>query len=342
MPEQTTNYDLNKPREGSLGWDSQVNENIDTISEALSDTREDIRTTEQNIEDTPTTEYLPRGYNMGFDNWQRGLSFDEGDDDKYGPDHWLIEDVTSTFDITQEDGDTDFDSTYRVKIVGAIGAACALTNWIPFKHTHSDFHKFCAGKKVTFALDIKKVTAANVVEITIGDGNSEAAPTTAAANTSLQRLVVTHTVHATLATTLYVKIEYAWTANTETSVANASFAVGDYAALPYIPNNPQDDMLGCYAIYQKMSLSIGYYDQSGTADLHQVLYYPAPMLGMPAAAVTTGTKYGDTGADDHTLTFIPIDGKHGYTRIVRSGVATDHSYGFHQATEDTFIELTVS
>jgi len=308
----TPNYLLNQPPHGTVGWDTLANDNLDTIAEGLKVTKESRRITEAVVEGLAAAIPYPRGFNMGFDNWQRGTTFTTNG---YGPDMWYFNatsGIGTTLSMDRGNGSGLWGAGLQkgeYSVDFTVNAACIFTfsNWIPYKPAHSDLWKLCRGRVVTFACDLKKTVSANAVSITINDGVTTATPTVLS-GTSVTRLVVTHTVSPT-ATQLEIRINVDCSGGGSgfVYVGNACFAVGDFAALPYLPIHPQDDIFGCSAVYQRIEFDYGWYNRPALHDYKQNLFYPCPMLTTPTATMvhvgsaTTGTTQDPTVIPEDNL-----------------------------------------
>jgi len=322
----TDNFSLNQPASGARGWNAPINDNLDTISNSLLDIREKDRQALIALGSVDTSSFIPRGYNMGFDIWQRGTSFTT---DGYGPDMWELA-ITNTPILTREDGD-DFNNTYVASLALGAGDEAELINNVPYKPTLTDFYKFCRSKVVTFSIDVRADIAANVVvKAVVRDGIGETEETSGGGDTVITRLTVVHTVDSA-ATKLEVVVSAGATGSAIVDIGNAAFAVGDFSSLihlPYIPLHPQDDIYGCSAIYQKMEVDFGYYDKSTTVDWKHNISYPCPMLATPTATVDTGggaSFYG--GGTFSPIEFIPENNLSGYLHAVHTGAYSADSAG---------------
>lgn len=319
----TTNYSLGTPADGSRGWDLAVNENLDTIASAIDTIRENNRQVTDALANVNSTAYRPVGFNMGFDFWQRGT----GPFTSTGSvaDMWTFTIQSGSASLSRADGDS-MDSTYMASTtIDTNGDQFTLANDIPYSGTLSNFHKFCRGKTVTFAVDTMVSTdhadTTWFIQIDDGDTTSDDSGVFSASST-VERRLLTHSVSAS-STKLEVSITLGTASGTSkvVSVANASFAVGNFASLPYRPLNPQRDFMGCCAVYQQVGFDIGWYNRSTTVDVKRSLNYPFPMLGTPSGSVVAGSAYGSLTTS--TFDFVPESNTTGYIHLVSSGGTGD-------------------
>jgi hypothetical protein len=348
----TSNYALNQPKEGSRSWDAGLNSNLDVIGSKVASLYSDRFAVRDSLAAAVTGFHRPLGYNMDMDYWQRGYTFAEAvaGNTEWTADLWRLKKVSGTGNtavsgITPPVGWTKTNN--RVAEIGSAGTDEVLLfeNFIPNSPKQADFVLWAKGKTFTFAVDIEKGNSASVVRTFIKDGGTEGSAsidggtnngtaTTAAVNTDIQRLLVTHTVSSD-ATELSVGVEY--DANGVTDVCNvgqAVFAAGTFTSLPYIPINPQDDLFGCSMIYQKIYATVGWFGKSANHDYKATLVYPFPMLDTPTASITAGTATKGTAT---SRAYIPDNEICGHLHVV--GNTVDGNGVFEET--DIIIQLEV-
>jgi len=305
----TTNYGFYLPTASSRGWNTLLNENLTTLDTKLGEILATRRATEVLLNTMGGTVALPRGFNMGFDFWQRGTSGFATNG--FTADQWELEISAGSPVVARLSGGSTDNFKYGASVTVTNGDTALLHNYIPYKPAYSDFFRFCRGKAVTAACDLYRSNGSSTVRVGIYDGVGTSWSSYVSGTAAFERLVVNRTIDAS-ATTLRMTVEVVGTNASVARIANAAFSLGTTASLAYEPINAQEDFFGCCGQYQIVDVDISWnYSTSATSIMKKAFFYPCPMIATPTSVVVTpGSMIGGT----ITVAFVAVDRMGGYIK----------------------------
>lgn len=281
----TENYGFPQYSYAQKGWDVGFNETLQTINDTVRTTEETRTAVDAQIAVNSSllalnaaSGYVPLGYNMAFDVWQRGASF-TGSASAPVADLWWKNPTAVVTKLTSGSGEPGL---YNCRLAKASGSSAEAFVWnsVPLPSKYHSSMRFFRNRALTFSMDVYCEFTSEAC-IAISDGVSTTFSSFHSTPSAWQRLTVNKTLSAN-ASELRVEC---WvrggTVDAWASFTDGACAVGTYTSLAYIPRPQQENELAARMMYQQISLGVGWTNRPATHSEKLSVVHSVPMVKTP-------------------------------------------------------------